>query len=321
MAVPAARLAVIVATRNRPSLLRGLLSCLERQTLPPVRVVIVDSSDVPLDAEGRASCSDTGLDVCWVSSSVRSSATQRNIALDILCQSTDPPEFVAILDDDTRPAPAYLAQLVARLRLSGAAGAAGTTGWAPPPQTAASVYRRIFRLESRKQGCVLRSGIAIAVDGAREQVVPVAWLIGCSMWRFNVLRRYRYDDRLVGAALAEDVQLSARIGREHELLVDTAIQLEHEGADEGRPGARLWAHRSVRNRAVVVGTLDLGRGKWVVYWWSVLGQLAPLVARYAASRRSRRARIQYQQERASEQLLLQGVVSGIRAVVFRAPPI
>jgi hypothetical protein len=98
------------------------------------------------------------------------------------------------------------------------------------------------------------------------------------MWRLAVAAKYRFDDRLPGAALGEDVEMSARIGRDFLLRVDTSVRLPHLSESAGRADVRLWAFKSVRNRYLICLAMGRRHAK-IAFWWSVLGQVLPLLLR------------------------------------------
>lgn len=93
----------IVITRDRPRLLADALISIERQTLAPVEVRIVDDGDVALDPSALPT---TLLQVTLLPGGDRQSAASRNRAV-----HGGAGEVLAFLDDDDRWLPEHLARL------------------------------------------------------------------------------------------------------------------------------------------------------------------------------------------------------------------
>lgn len=113
------RVAVIIATSNRPELLstRALRS-VAGQTRRPDQVVVVDDSAREIRPRNRALVETAlpGLQVDYLDNArTKGASGSWNTALDLLLRDAEAPEslFIAILDDDDAWAPAYLAECAA----------------------------------------------------------------------------------------------------------------------------------------------------------------------------------------------------------------
>jgi hypothetical protein len=150
----------------------------------------------------------------------------------------------------------------------------------------------------------------MGVDPSNPRIVAAEWLIGCAIWRADVLGAFHFRADLPGTALAEDLEMSRRIGREYRLLVDTEVILQHLAAPEGRPDTELFAHRSVRNRYTVVQAAGGSTIDVLAFWWSVVGLVLPLLY---LSIFPRDHDVDYRKT-------LSGVIRGARAVLMREAP-
>ncbi len=257
--------AVVVPTRNRPELLRQLLSAIDAQTIQVHPVVVIDSSDAfqPLTSDFR--CRPMHCPTL-----VRSASVQRNEGLEMLLELADP-KYIAFLDDDVLPAQDYIERLTAFLDVH--PDVAGISGVAlsdqpgrTPPRGVMGYVRCACGLDSRRDGALTRGGLNIGIDPASHESrhIDVDWLIGCSVWRTALIRDLRFELDFLGYSLAEDVVFSQRARERGRLVVDSQTVLHHDEADEGRPSdARHWALWII-NRLRVVQVAPNGR--LAAYW-------------------------------------------------------
>ena len=296
-----------------------LVLAIEAQTLRPAFIVVVDSSPSPDDrSDTRAALDATSIPHTYIYSSYGSAAHQRNLGIDRALAWADF-DFIAFIDDDTRPAPDYWERLSTLLvhHGQGALGASGTTGPRPYPGTPSrwDGYRRLFLLTGPSDGRLLASGINLAVDASAPQPVQSEWLFGCSLWRRSALEGTRFRDDFPGSSLGEDVEFSARIGQRGTLWVDPQAHLGHLLSDEGRPDVRTHTHRSIRNRYEIVRGIDGGVVGRAAFWWSVLGQ-GVVYARHVAPRLVGKDH----PDHAEHLDRWRGFLSGVRDTVRQEPP-
>lgn len=302
------RVAVVIATRNRPNHLPQVLQAVMAQDLTPVGIVVADSSDDPLFRSLRVP-PDTTTPVLHERVTEASLPHQRNIGCAVAFARFDP-EFICFIDDDVRPSRDYLsrlAHLLNRDTVDAIAGVSGTSGWTRTSvRRRYALFNRLFLLSGAADGRMLRSGYNMPVDALSGGVQTAQWLFGCSMWRSSILRQYRFHDGLVGSALFEDVEFSIRVGKSYGLLVDTSARLEHLLEQDQRPGNRLHYERLIRNRAEVIKALRPDKGGWLAFWWSALGDIL-LVVRHIHSSSDYRER-------------LSGLLRGVARTVTRRQP-
>lgn len=248
---PTPSIAVIIATRNRPDHLAGVLEGLAGQSVRPTIVVICDSSDPDQSAATDAAANASSLRVHVTHTTVKSLTSQKNKALDVL-QTQGPVEFVQVLDDDTVPDPRHLETLSRTLRENSTAiGVSGVTVplWRPIDKgPLGNLVMRVCGLSSNRPGAVTAAGVGIPVMTWVPEIQSADWLFGCSMWRASIFEKERYASDFLGSGLGEDVEFSTRARRHGCLLVNPNAKLDHASAAEGRPDAYLEAYRFVRYR-------------------------------------------------------------------------
>jgi len=277
-------LSIVVCTKNRPKQLATCLESVETQTTLPVEVVIVDagqqsSEDIvhTFSSRMRGTCRVKLLP------SVPGLPLQRNIGADATTG-----DIVLFLDDDVVLQPDYIEHLVDvyvqddEKRIGGVGGAL-VCDPAPEDSLVRRVLSRVFLLSTLKDGSLKRSGRPRHLFIPREYT-DVEFLSGCNMsFRREVLKVFRFDERLHGYALGEDLDFSYRVSRSWRLVMTPVARLDHRHAGGERPNASALHEMGVRNRFLFVrdrfarSYLD-----WLAYGWSEIGALI-LTLRYPGS--------------------------------------
>jgi len=186
---------------------------------------------------------------------------------------------IVFLDDDVVLEPEYLAEIAAVYADDGERAIGGVGGAQVPDPTPYEppmrrLFTRMFLLGTYGRGVVKRSG---RPEYLFAPTVPtdVEFLSGCNMsYRREVLERLRFDERLNGYALGEDLQFSYRVSRAWRLVLTPRARLEHRQASGGRPESAAYRAMAVRNRFVFFRD-QVARGPldWAAYAWSSLGEL------------------------------------------------
>ncbi|HJW68990.1 MAG TPA: glycosyltransferase, partial [Candidatus Binatia bacterium] len=201
---------------------------------------------------------------------------------------------VVYLDDDVVLDPGYLAA-VARVYEDDRSGQIGGVGGAqvPDPTPREGLLRRaacrLFLLDTYGRGVVKRSGRADHAFSPRSRM-EVEFLSGCNMsYRREVLEAFRFDERLDGYALGEDLQFSYRVSRRWKLVLTPDACLDHRHAGAGRPLGDDYQAMAVFNRYLFFRD-HLARGPvdWLAYLWSSAGDML-LVLRSPGARGARGA--------------------------------
>ncbi len=246
---------IVIATFERPAELRVTLDSIAAQTLPPARVIIVDSSK---DDHSRAVADEFSarLPLRYERALQPSSAVQRNQG----AEQVETP-LIAFLDDDVFVFPETFATIADCFSRDPAAGLGG-------------IAARIVGLQHRAPRGLLwwfyriQAGYAHPTYGGRlfgaginclptysendPELIPADWLNStCVFYRTALFRREKFP-QFDGYSFMEDVHLSARIGRTHGLFFHRSAMFEHRDATSAfKRNARDLARMRVRHRRVI----------------------------------------------------------------------
>lgn len=230
---------VIVCTKDRPTELRRCIDALRMQRQRPRRVVVVDSSTSLVEFMSEE------LPFAILHLPAEPGLThQRNIGLALLLADTD---IVHFLDDDAVPDPEYIGEIAAAFdNFPSAAGVGATITNLPTHRP--WLLERLFNLNSRRQGALLKSGVNILSftgDGDRQ----VDWLSGCCMsYRLSLVRGMTFDERRRGNGLGEDVDFSSRARSRGPLIWAHGARVQHLQSMVNRDDAASVVRRGVANR-------------------------------------------------------------------------
>src|SRR5262245_35300764 len=271
-------LSVGICTKDRPQMLATCLQSLQHQIRRPDEIVVVDASATPArDAVDRLAEAMPGCRVT-LESSAPGLPRQRNLGARVTTGSV-----VVYLDDDVVRDPGYLAA-VARVYEDDRSRQIGGVGGAqvPDPTPREGLVRRaacrLFLLDTYGRGVVKRSGRADHAFSPRSRM-EVELLSGCNMsYRREVLEALRFDERLDGYALGEDLKFSYRVSRRWKLVLTPIACLDHRHAGAGRPLGDDYQAMAVFNRYLFFRD-HLARGPvdWLAYVWSSAGDMLLLL--------------------------------------------
>jgi len=268
---------IIIPSRNRKVLLKKLVNNLMLNFKQIDQIIIVDSSD---KAESKAKFL-ANKKILYVHSKIKSAAIQRNIGLTLVQPNC---KYVAFLDDDVSPPLNYFTDLIALLK---SRKAAGVSGVAKNPNIHKSkktnkvfeAYRKLFFLDSNKEGVVLNSGVNVPIKNISKAnpIVECKWLIGCAVWNYQKINRFQFDNRFYGQSLGEDVLFSLKVSKYGKLFVKRNLILKHLESPIGRPSYlkhhRMW----VKNRFYISEEM-LGNRLKFSYHWCNFGKFLSIMA-------------------------------------------
>lgn len=271
-------ISVVIPTCNRPNELSSILTSIQNQDTKVEEVIIVDSSDMDIDL------SKLGLDALnfkHVKVKVKSAAKQRNIGVELVNPNSS---YLCFLDDDVIADSNYLSTLTEEIWSYGCVGISGIAinpkkidKVRRPPTGLFGFIQRVFFLDSKIDGKLLRSGVNIPVRRNSGAIAKVDWLIGCSVWDFAKVKTLRFEDDFMGASLNEDVIFSLRASKYGDLLVDPNVHLWHSESDIGREkGAKFW-QMWVMNRKRLVQISAKRSPRFLQFHVANLGQFLSLL--------------------------------------------
>jgi GT2 family glycosyltransferase len=215
------KLALIVATKDRPEEIRRFLCSVASQDLLPAQIVIVDGGDKPIRhiAEGFRD-----LSLGYVRKVPASLTAQRNAGIKTLA---DEITLAVFFDDDIVIEKGALRNMVnffkaAPQDVGGASFNITTDRYKKP-----TLPERIFLVNADSPGMILRSGFQSKLCSLSE-TTPVHWLVGCAMaYRKKVFSEFSFDEYFSGYARYEDVDFSYRVGKKYKLFVVADARVQH----------------------------------------------------------------------------------------------
>lgn len=257
---------VIIPTNNRPEALRATLLTLGTQTVRPDEVIVVDGST---EEATRLLVEGLGLRLAvrlhHVVATLRGAAVQRNQGA-ALARG----EVLFFLDDDVELEPAFVEEVLtifqedAKGTIGGVSGIVVNQTYGKP-----SRWSRIFYAlmdGSRRPsyaGRLIGPALNLLPEDKPKCVQDVEWLCsGAVAYRAEVFRRHEFGTAFTGYSFAEDVHLSARVGKSYRLVNTTRARLYHK--DLGGATHRDWVEigkMQVLNRWVIM-TEVLGRRQY-----------------------------------------------------------
>ena len=218
------KFSVVIPTRNREVPLTNLLRKILTQTVIPNEIIIVDSSDDIQD-----SYSEINKIIRYFYTNEKSAARQRNLGIVNVEKDT---EALFFLDDDTNPNTEYFEKMLKTLISNNAIGVSGLAinpnkVWRVKPSGVLGFIKRVTFLDSKIDGKLLVSGVAIPVRNKESAIMETDWLIGCSCWNFQKIKSLRFEEDFAGYSLGEDIIFSIQAKKFGKLLVDTKVQFGH----------------------------------------------------------------------------------------------
>ena len=256
------KLAIIIPTRNRPTLLAQTLRSLQAQTRRPDQVIVVDGSDEPVEgAVGRFE-----LPLRFVRVMPPSLTRQRNAGRQAAAPDAT---LVGYLDDDIVLEPDALAVMVRFWDRAGPEVGGASFHITNAPYQRPGVLYRLFLIGSLRRGIILKSGFATAVE-TKDEINRSEWLCGgATIWRREVVDRLTYDEWFGGAANYEDADFSYRAGREWQLVVLRDAKIGHYPPPFDPKKMRLYGEMHVTYRWYFVKKHF--RRTFPAFYWSTAG--------------------------------------------------
>ena len=265
---------VILCTRNRASDIITCLHSLSGQVEEPHELIVVDSSDKPLEKNeqfhqqfSKVHFPKTFLQYVHTKPGL---TYQRNVGIK---HATG--ELVYFFDDDVILDEAYLQEMNAVFQKhSEYAGGMGTISNVQKGSFRYQLFRKLFLLPREgASGNFTWSGMPTHPYGTNT-FKEVEVLGGCCMaFRKPVLEKHTFDEQFHGYAYMEDGDIARRISDEESLFFNPKAQLQHLESPVARD-------RVVDNSAMFVYNYRYlffknfyrkNRLKIVAHWWSLLG--------------------------------------------------
>ncbi len=268
-------ISVIVPTHDRPEGLAATVGSLLRQTRLPDELVLINDGQMGLDASLQTRAAAAGVKCLTERRAVASAAASRNRGLELASG-----DIAVLLDDDVEAPPDFLARLEMLYQADRQQQVAGICGHyldPSPPRLARRVWQAIA-------AALAENRWAPRVSAARYLRLP--WPLAGRLrptWRLvggvmSLPRRiytcYRFTEAFGGYSLAEDTELSFRIGASEALFFAPELGVVHRKAETGRPAPYRHGRMYAANMLSIAQTsVQGGVGTWLLLGYHLVGMI------------------------------------------------
>lgn len=268
----------VIATRNRPDDLLRTIESVVDQTVLPLELCIVDSSDeTPSRGRIEALCAGVGIRLDYHHPAPRGLTVQRNIGVDRT--SGDPVFFI---DDDVwLAADCHEAVLAAYEQWSTptAHKPLGGVRAAPlrpaRPALVTRLYRKLFGIGGWWPEGSGRVRPGFYVEGVSESagIRVVEYFNGWFMsYRREVFAGERFDEALSGYAYKEDIDFSYRVSRRYTLIQTPRARCDHLKSGAARLSSHQLQRMNLANQFYLHRKLLPQTPRYrIALWWALLG--------------------------------------------------
>ena len=280
------KLGLVIPTKDRPGDLKRLLSSIRMQSYKPDEIIIVDGGDEPVDSllgEFR------GLSLRYIREYPPSLTRQRNVGIQAVDRSVT---LLGFLDDDVVVEEGALESMLSFWESApdGLGGAAfHIVGDGNSRGSFLSPLKSLFLTGSQQEGVVLRSGHNTMVRSS-DGTNYAQWLSGAAtIWRREILDKYKFDEWFAGYGLGEDLEFSYRVGKTCKLAVVGEAQVQHLTAPPEQRDNYRFGQMEIVNRFYFVRKnpeLSIALFWWASFWQvlenafrSVIGLRKPYLVR------------------------------------------
>jgi len=262
---------LIICTYMRPESLLDLLRSIEKQSLYPTEILIIDGS---INNETHDICKEKhfqNLKYFLVSNENRGLTKQRNFGISKVNVDS---EIVCFLDDDTILEPDYFIEIIKTFQTNqDVAGVGGVAvneyKWKLQKENVSYNRKKYYLFEgyAYKEGLrnVLRNYFNLNSHLApgkmpnyshgrtcgfplTGKMYEVDLLIGMSMaFRKSIFDKIKFSRFFEGYGLYEDADFSLRVLQYGKNVINTKAQLSHFHAESGRPNKYQYGKMVVRN--------------------------------------------------------------------------
>lgn len=255
----------------RPEPLLKLLQSVQKQSLYPDEILIIDGSTNTLTNKILQKNGFNNLNYFQVSNQERGLTKQRNFGISKVQEAS---KIVCFLDDDTILEPNYFEEIIATYKLfPEALGVGGYIINEQEWQFVGNTYKPSFK-EFYYDGYTIKEGIrfvarkllgldsnvppgfspnfshgrSIGFLPPSGKVYPVEQLMGgVSSFKKSVFNNFKFSTYFEGYGLYEDADFTIRVSKTGKLYLNTAAKLNHYHAVSGRPNQYDYGKMVVRN--------------------------------------------------------------------------
>ncbi|MCL5745838.1 MAG: glycosyltransferase [Acidobacteria bacterium] len=311
-----ASISVVTPTFRRPAEIIALLENLNRQSVPPCELIIVDGapeSETETEQAVRAAIASLPFPCRYIRHG-GGTAIQRNVGIE-QAKGT----FFALIDDDIRLEPDFFEQVLRVFREDREHAVGGVAAYItnhfldPAKSPRWRWYRRLHLFSTFEPGRYdYATGYPINryLQPPHDGLRPIDFMgTNCAVWRREVFDDLRFDPFFSGYGVLEDAHFALRAGRKWKLLECGLARCIHLRAPGGRANSKEVAHKTALNyRFVFMDLVPHRTWKQELRFWTVQFFDLFRVLAYAMRKRGR-----------DEWLTVIGKATGI-AAAFRLSP-
>jgi glycosyltransferase involved in cell wall biosynthesis/GT2 family glycosyltransferase len=245
------KLAIVIATKDRPKDIRVLLNNLSRQSIKPDQIIIIDSSGKPVDAVVGEF---PGLNIEYIRHPKPSASAQRNAGIKAVDDDID---LIGFLDDDVVLEDGAL-EVMMRFwadKEEDIGGCAFNLKNFKPTGNEFLKHSKLSKklgLYSEEQGVVMPSGWATMIGEVKEDIF-VQWLpSGASLWRKSIFDKFQFEEHFEQYSYLEDLDFSYGVGKYYKLMVIADAGYYHYHSPSGRISHYQFGITEILNRLYFV---------------------------------------------------------------------
>ncbi len=268
-------ISVIVPTHDRPVELAATVDALLRQTHLPSELIIVNDGTSELDPSLARKVRSAGVKFLDHHRDVPSSAGSRNCGLELASG-----DVAVLLDDDVEAPPDFLFHLKALYEADRQGLVAGIGGRYVEPQPP----RWTQRVWEILAAALAENRWAPRVSLARYVRLPAplasrlrpAWRLvgGVMSLRRRVYAAQRFTEAFAGYGLAEDTELSFRLGATEAIFLAPELTVLHRKAATGRPDPYRRGRTYVAHMLYIARrSVQKGAGTWLLLGYHLVGMI------------------------------------------------
>lgn len=259
------QLAFAIPTKNRPNEIRRLLKSIQRQSVRPSQIVIVDGGTISLRGILNG-FPDLNIDYIIRPTSLTEA---RNLGIRTFLPSVTHAGF---LDDDLVLDEGILELLVSFWsKASAEIAGVGLNITNLVLKGRLNFIKRPFLLSNERNGAILPSGYNTWYCPA-DKMESVEWLFGgASVWRKEIFNEFKFDEAYEGYAFLEDIDFSYRVAQKYKLLVLPEAKVEHLHAPGDRVSGYIFGKMQMLNRYHFVKKHS--HLSVLCFFWASIGQI------------------------------------------------
>lgn len=261
------KLAFIIPTKDRPKQIRVLLSSIMRQEYRPIQIIIVDASVDPGENKKTTSLfNDLAID--YVNAYPPSLTRQRNMGLGKVLPEIS---LIGFLDDDVEFLDGSIKEMFKFWENSEDSLGGAIFNVITDKPSILFWPKQLFFMGNKKAGIMLRSGYNTKICPASKDMYTQWLLGGVTIWRKEVVERFKFDEWFKGYGLFEDLEYSYRVGKQFKLAVVSNAKVRHSYLGINRRDNFQFGKMEIINRHhIVKNNPDLSLA---LFCWASLGQL------------------------------------------------